>query len=73
MRLAERTLREETTPLSALALTLDYTSESAFSNAFKRVMGMAPKRYRTGRWRGMRRMTARWRQPSRPAASHPMS
>lgn len=46
MRLAERTLREDGTPLSALAQTLGYTSESAFSNAFKRTVGMAPKRYR---------------------------
>jgi AraC-like DNA-binding protein len=46
MRLAERTLREDSTPLSALAQTLGYTSESAFSNAFKRTVGMAPKRYR---------------------------
>jgi AraC-like DNA-binding protein len=47
MRLAERALREENTPVSALAGQLGYTSESAFSNAFKRVTGNAPKRYRT--------------------------
>ena len=47
MRLAERVLREENTPVSALAGQLGYTSESAFSNAFKRVTGNAPKRYRT--------------------------
>lgn len=46
MRIAERALREENTPVSALALSLGYTSESAFSNAFKRTNGMAPKRYR---------------------------
>jgi AraC-like DNA-binding protein len=46
MRLAERALRAENVPVSALALSLGYTSESAFSNAFKRTMGMAPKRYR---------------------------
>jgi AraC-like DNA-binding protein len=46
MRLAERALREEDTPLSTLAHSLGYTSDSAFSNAFKRVNGMAPKRYR---------------------------
>ena len=34
-------------PVSSLALSLGYTSESAFSNAFKRVTGIAPKRYRT--------------------------
>jgi AraC-like DNA-binding protein len=46
MRLAERALRDEDTPLSTLAHSLGYTSDSAFSNAFKRVNGMAPKRYR---------------------------
>jgi AraC-like DNA-binding protein len=46
MRLAERALREGTTPMFALALSLGYTSESAFSHAFKRTVGMAPKRYR---------------------------
>jgi AraC-like DNA-binding protein len=46
MRLAERTLRTENVPVSALALSLGYTSESAFSNAFKRTIGIAPKRYR---------------------------
>jgi len=47
MRLAERALREENTPVSVLARSLGYTSESAFSNAFKRVTGHAPKRYRS--------------------------
>jgi AraC-like DNA-binding protein len=47
MRLAERALREESTPVAVLARSLGYTSESAFSNAFKRVNGRAPKRYRT--------------------------
>ena len=46
MRLAERALRSESVPVSALALSLGYTSESAFSNAFKRTVGMSPKRYR---------------------------
>lgn len=47
MRLAERALREENVPLAALAQSLGYKSESAFSNAFRRVTGKAPKRYRT--------------------------
>ena len=47
MRLAERALREERTPVAVLARSLGYTSESAFSNAFKRVTGLAPKQYRT--------------------------
>jgi AraC-like DNA-binding protein len=46
MRLAERALREEDISLSTLARSLGYTSDSAFSNAFKRVNGMAPRRYR---------------------------
>jgi len=47
MRLAERALREEDTPVAVLARSLGYTSESAFSNAFKRATGSAPKRYRS--------------------------
>jgi len=47
MRLAERALREQETPVTELARWLGYTSESAFSNAFKRITGHAPKRYRS--------------------------
>ena len=39
-------LREENIPVSILGGLLGYGSESAFSNAFKRVTGQAPKRYR---------------------------
>jgi AraC-like DNA-binding protein len=46
MRLAKRALHEGNTPVSVLAFSLGYTSESAFSNAFKRTIGVAPKRYR---------------------------
>jgi AraC-like DNA-binding protein len=46
MRLAEQALRDDDTSLSALAHSLGYTSDSAFSNAFKRVNGIAPRRYR---------------------------
>lgn len=46
MRLAERTLREEDTQVSSVAQSLGYTSESAFSNAFKRFFGKSPQRYR---------------------------
>lgn len=46
MRLAERALRDDDTPLAALAHSLGYTSGSAFSSAFKRVNGIAPRRYR---------------------------
>jgi len=47
MRLAERALREETTPVAAIARSLSYMSESAFSNAFKRTTGNSPKAYRS--------------------------
>ena len=46
MRLAERALREERTPVAVVARALGYTSESAFSNAFKRVNGKSPMAYR---------------------------
>jgi AraC-like DNA-binding protein len=46
MRLAERTLGEEATPVAVVAQTLGYASESAFSNAFKRVTGSSPTAYR---------------------------
>jgi AraC-like DNA-binding protein len=46
MRLAERSLREGNVPVAVLARSLGYTSESAFSNAFKRATGNAPKRFR---------------------------
>ncbi|WP_063733655.1 AraC family transcriptional regulator [Streptomyces sp. RTd22] len=46
MRLAARHLRQEQTPVSAIAQQVGYTSESAFSNAFKRTMGLSPRRYR---------------------------
>jgi AraC-like DNA-binding protein len=47
MSLAARALRQaETPPVAVLAREVGYTSESAFSNAFKRVMGVGPRRYR---------------------------
>jgi AraC-like DNA-binding protein len=48
MRLAERMLRETEASISTLAPSLGYASESAFSNAFKRVTGVAPTEYRAG-------------------------
>ncbi|WP_414451926.1 AraC family transcriptional regulator [Burkholderia sp. 22PA0099] len=48
MRLAERALREENRPVAVLAESLGYASESAFSNAFKRVTGSSPRAYRLG-------------------------
>jgi AraC-like DNA-binding protein len=32
-------------PISAIALSLGYESESAFSTAFKRVIGCSPRQY----------------------------
>ena len=46
MRLAEHRLREGAM-VSDLAVSLGYASDSAFSNAFKRRVGMAPKHYQT--------------------------
>lgn len=46
IRLARRSLWREDTPVAELASALGYASESAFSNAFKRTTGMAPRHYR---------------------------
>lgn len=46
MRLAAKTLRNGADSISTLAFSLGYRSESAFSNAFKRVTGVAPHHYR---------------------------
>lgn len=47
MRLAERALREDNIAVSGIARRLGYSSDSVFSNAFKRVTGSAPKIYRS--------------------------
>ena len=52
MRLAQRALRESEPPVSVLAHELGYASESAFSTAFKREVGIAPKHYRSSLLRG---------------------
>ncbi len=46
MRLAERALRDGSTPVALIAELIGYASESAFSNAFKRSTGHSPKSYR---------------------------
>src|SRR6187402_271667 len=46
MRLAERALRDNDTSIGVLAQSLGYGSESAFSNAFKRCIGVSPKNFR---------------------------
>jgi AraC-like DNA-binding protein len=47
MLLAQRELRGSETRVGALAFTLGYSSESAFSSAFKRHIGESPLSYRT--------------------------
>ncbi|WP_268921065.1 helix-turn-helix transcriptional regulator [Marisediminicola senii] len=46
MLLAQRELRDSDTRVGALAFTLGYSSESAFSSAFKRHLGESPTSYR---------------------------
>jgi AraC-like DNA-binding protein len=45
MLLAGDRLAHSDEPIAAIALSLGYESESAFSTAFKRVMGRAPRQY----------------------------
>ncbi|MCB1490603.1 MAG: AraC family transcriptional regulator [Rhodobiaceae bacterium] len=47
MRLAAQALERDADPVSRIAETLGYTSVSAFSNAFKRTTGAAPKRFQS--------------------------
>ena len=47
MMIAANRLKASDEPISVLARTLGYESESAFSTAFKRVMGSSPRRYST--------------------------
>ncbi len=49
MLLAGDRLKSSDDPISAIAVSLGYESESAFRKAFKRVLGCSPRRYRRGR------------------------
>ena len=49
MLLAGDRLANSTDPVSVIALSLGYESESAFSTAFKRIMGCPPRHYGRGR------------------------
>ena len=49
MLLAGDRLTNSRDPVSAIALSLGYESESAFSHAFKRVMGCSPRQYSRSR------------------------
>lgn len=46
MALAKEALRTTNRPVGALAFELGYKSESAFSAAFRRAVGVAPQRFR---------------------------
>jgi len=49
MTLAADKLVNSSDPISVIALSLGYESESAFGKAFKRVMGCSPRQYGRGR------------------------
>jgi AraC-like DNA-binding protein len=49
MLLAADRLENSSDPISVIAPSLSYESESAFSTAFKRVMGCSPRQYSRGR------------------------
>jgi AraC-like DNA-binding protein len=49
MLLAEDKLANSSDPISVIAGSLGYESDSAFSTAFKRVMGCSPRQYSRGR------------------------
>jgi AraC-like DNA-binding protein len=49
MLVAGDRLAHSSDPVSVIALSLGYESESAFSTAFKRVMGRSPRQYSRGR------------------------
>ncbi|MEU8814929.1 AraC family transcriptional regulator [Actinoplanes sp. NPDC048796] len=66
MLLAQRALRDADVRMRPLAASLGYTSESAFSTAFKREVGESPHRYRTR----IRNTGPNRTQPLRPQA-HP--
>ena len=68
MRLAEQGLREGAMSVSELAESLGYASDSAFSNAFKRRTGMAPKNYQSVLAR-LDRPTSHHREPNPQQAS----
>ena len=60
MMLAGDRLRNSSDSISAIALSLGYGSESAFSTAFKRVMGCSPRQYSRGR----KLKVSAWARPS---------
>ena len=55
MQLARDRLANSADPVSVIALSFGYESESAFSTAFRRVMGESPRQYSRGRNRSFPR------------------
>ncbi|WAJ43937.1 helix-turn-helix transcriptional regulator [Mycobacterium sp. Aquia_216] len=49
MRAASRLLRSTTRTVSSVAAEIGYSSEGAFTNAFKRFSGLTPSAYRQQR------------------------
>jgi AraC-like DNA-binding protein len=49
VQLAARALRSTDRTVAAIGADLGYTSESAFSNTFKRITGQSPSHYRRPR------------------------
>jgi AraC-like DNA-binding protein len=58
-------------PVSAIALSLGYESESAFSTAFKRVMGCSPRQY--GRGRNLASLASREEEAARADRLEPVA
>ncbi|EIF34487.1 DNA-binding domain-containing protein, AraC-type [Burkholderia sp. Ch1-1] len=50
MRMARQALIDEKIPIAVLAARLGYSSESAFSSAFKRMSSVSPSEYRRTGW-----------------------
>jgi AraC-like DNA-binding protein len=68
MLLAADRLINSGEPISSIALSLSYESESAFSTAFKRVMGCSPRQYGRGQSNGSQsRVSPRATRYSAPA------
>jgi AraC-like DNA-binding protein len=69
MHLAQRALRRGEATVGELARSLGYASESAFSHAFKRLVGESPKhygaRYREATLPGDLRLPMREGEPQR--------
>ncbi|WP_020176743.1 AraC family transcriptional regulator [Methyloferula stellata] len=70
MLLAGDRLANSSDPISTIALSLGYESESAFSTAFKRVMGCSPRQYGRG---GTPESTSQSEVEAAPAVSIPAS